>query len=41
MDGYVNQDYVLIADVDTSHCGWLDSVLNIWTDIEHLKVVLF
>lgn len=32
-DGYSNQDYVLISDVDQSHCVWLASFLKIWADM--------
>lgn len=31
-DGYRNQKYVLISDVEPFHSSWLDCFLKIWTD---------
>lgn len=31
-DGYKNEKYVLISDVEPSHCNWLAYFLKIWTD---------
>lgn len=31
-DGYKNEKYVLISDVEPSHCVWFGYFLKIWAD---------